>query len=227
MDVIGVLSAPKGPLYWVVTIVVAVATIIAHRRNARNRKAVDDALKKASGGKMELKFRSLCADPLPNLQNYTLLPPERLWCYDANYIVAFTDVASKQMTEFGDTSLQRYLKPTLLWNDVVFATLVAILTCLLAAAVPSFCPRPWVVCLALFASAMALTYAVVDFVEDWRLTQLLQPGLKPDAQAMRLTVYLTRLKMISLGLSGFGGFIFWILGKIPVGPTPMPRSGRE
>jgi hypothetical protein len=59
MDLIGMVSAPKGAVYWGVTFLVAVATVIARRGNAGNRKAVDDALEKASGGKIELKSPSL------------------------------------------------------------------------------------------------------------------------------------------------------------------------
>jgi hypothetical protein len=216
MDLIGMVSAPKGAAYWGVTFVVAVATVFAHRRNAGNRKAVDDALEKASGGKIQLKPASLCSGKTPHLDNCTLLPPERLLCYDANYLAVFAETASKQMTAFGDTALERYLRPTLLWNDVVFATLLGILTCLLLAAVPSFCPGPWVGCAALLAMVMALTYTIVDIAEDWRLTQLLRPGLIPDARAVRFTLYLTRIKMVSLALSVLGGVIFALLNAMPV-----------
>src|ERR1044072_8259075 len=115
MNIVEWLLAPKGLLFWAVTIALGAVSAAIYLVNAPHREAVDAALEKKSGGGVKLGMFALCGrDRTRPLTDCDLIPPERLWCYDKHYLDAFIARAASETTSFGDTALQRYLKPTLI-----------------------------------------------------------------------------------------------------------------
>jgi hypothetical protein len=216
MFIAEMIVAPKGVAYWAVTLLLGLAAAAVYLANAPNRTAIDEALGDAAGrDRPFLRMTALCgADIAHLLQTHALRPPERLWCYDKSYLESFRKTASAHQTKFGDTILARYLRPTLIWNDIAFAVLLSLFTALAAFGLASHAPWPWTSYLMLAFGCLAIVYGIVDVLEDWVLARLLDGSSEIDAAAATAANTLTRIKLASLSLSVIGALAFLLFGLI-------------
>jgi hypothetical protein len=216
LTLIGVLLAPKGFVFWCVTIAAGSAAAIIFLINAGNRHSVDEALKMAAKGSSSIGMFDYCgASSGQTVDKSALVVPERSWCYDGHYLDQFRAIASAHKTEFGNTALQRYLRPTLVWNDVVFAVTLAIFTAMLAAGIAPHLPgQPWTGYVMLVMACSGLIYGIADVAEDWKLLTILEKGAPVDPVDATEANTLTRIKLVTIAVSIIGGAMFLLLTLI-------------
>jgi hypothetical protein len=100
---------------WLASAVFGLAASFIYLLNALNREAIDTALASPSVPPSQVGLFTVCKrGETENLNAYSLVPPERVWCY----LTAFRDRASGAEISFGDAALQRYIRPVLMWNDL-------------------------------------------------------------------------------------------------------------
>jgi hypothetical protein len=145
----------------------------------------------------------------------TLLIPERRLRYDSTDIDCLKAVLSADHVGGGATALKLYVKPTLLWNDVVFAASLGLFTALFWFWVYSVVtPDPLLSRLAEFFSAMGLLYGLADVAEDLWLAQLLSQSSPVSRSEAMLAQSLTQLKFLTIVLSLMGALIFAVFTTI-------------
>ncbi len=219
---IEVLLAPKGVVFWLVTIAVCIAAATIFLMNARHRDLIDDALRVAARehvpdspaeGPPQTGIFDVCREEMAELLRHkALATPERLWCYDKGYLDVFIATASSQLTATGRNALKHYISPTLVWNDVAFAFALAISVALVALGMAPWLPwKPWTDHLMLFFALMGLLYGLADVAEDWKLAAVLDKTGPVDAADANTANLLTRIKLVTICLSGIGGLAFLLL----------------
>src|ERR1700732_1782691 len=97
---------------------------------------------------------------------YSLIPPERVWCYGPEYLTAFRDRASAAKTSFGDTALERYLHPVLMWNDIAFAILMGLFSALADIGIALAVSKPSMQLTFISLAAVGFVYGIADVLED-------------------------------------------------------------
>lgn len=206
MSFVETVLAPKGLLFWLATLVCGVIATAIYLANAPHRDAVDAGLT-VKDGKALCMF-ALCRKHGSKWDEYSLPTPERLFCYDKSYFDAFVSRARD------NNVLARYVRPTLLWNDVVFAIAFGVFVALLALWIGSLLPWSWARHVALFCAAMAIAYAIIDVLEDRKLASLLDDPARIEASGVATANRLTQAKMATLALSGTGMPLFFALGGL-------------
>jgi hypothetical protein len=178
------LLAPKGMVYWLVTVAVGAVAAAVFLMNVAHRDTLGDAL----------------------------TAPERLWSYDAGILDKFIADARVIDTRFGDNALAHYVRPTLLWNDLAFAVALAVFIALAALGVAPLLPwQPWVARVMLFMALMGVLYGIADVAEDWKLATILDKGPSVDPVDAATANLLTRIKIATNILSGIGVVMFLLL----------------
>ena len=186
---IATLLARKGLLFWLVTLAVGAVASGVFLANTTHRNAVNAAL-----------------------ESRRLTVPEAVWSYDKVYLDAFITATSSKPPEGGKSLLERYVRPTLIWNDVVFAVALALFTALVAVGIAPYLRwKPWSGYLMLFFAAMGLLYGIADVAEDWKLKAILDPAAPVDADDANVAKWLTRAKLVTITLSGIGVATFELL----------------
>ena len=186
---IATLLARKGLLFWLVTLAVGAVASGVFLANTTHRNAVNAAL-----------------------ESRRLTVPEAVWSYDKVYLDAFITATSSKPPEGGNSLLERYVRPTLIWNDVVFAVALALFTALVAVGIAPYLRwKPWSGYLMLFFAAMGLFYGIADVAEDWKLKAILDPAAPVDADDANVAKWLTRAKLVTITLSGIGVATFELL----------------
>jgi hypothetical protein len=156
------------------------------------------------------------------------LMPERMAVYGAHELEAFVNVA-RSVTVNRQPALAFYAEKVLCGCDIAYAVALAAVTAYawfrLAVACSPSAADSWIasalVWLAPFFGAMAIAYGVADIAEDLKLASILWPKAtasnpdrypdvidRADAAAANM---LTRIKMMSLGLSLIGYGLFCLL----------------
>ena len=189
------------------------ATAIIFLINAGNRDSIDEAMKMAANGTSSIGMFEYCsaANRQP-VEKRALVVPERLWCCDSGYLDQFRKIASEHKTELGNTALQRYLRPTLVWNDVAFAVTLAIFTAMAAVGIAPYLPgQPWTGYMMLVLACSGLIYGIADLAEDWKLLAILEKGAPVDPADATEANTLTRIKLVTITLSIIGGAMFLLL----------------
>lgn len=213
---IQILLAPKGLAFWFVVLVAAIATTIFFFMNVANRDAVDDTMKVASGTNTMIGLFDLCGPHRTRIeQSRAFSPPERLWCYDNEYLDKFKAAASSRTTIFGDTGLAHYVRPTLMWKDIGFAIAMAAFTTSAAIGLAGLLPwQPWAGYMMLFAALMGGFYGIADVAEDLKLIAIFQNPEPVDPGDATTARTLTRLKIATLSISGIGTVAFILLNTV-------------
>jgi hypothetical protein len=146
---------------------------------------------------------------------YSLIPPERVWCYGPGYLTAFRKRASGAKTSFGDTALERYIRPVLIWNDIAFAILTGLFATLTDIGISSVVHHAIVHLTLLLLAISGFAYGVVDVMEDVALIRILKaPATIVSTNQAAGAQALTRLKMLTLTISVSGLVLFVALGII-------------
>jgi hypothetical protein len=134
--------------------------------------------------------------------------PERLWTYDAADIEDFAKAAQLHQVERRGL-LEFYVNAILRQSDVAYAVALSALTAFIWFEI-AYSPSvwTWLTWLAWPAAAMAIIYGVADITEDVKLAAILaRPTIIDPAEAIAVNM-LTRVKMMTLGLSLVGLVIF-------------------
>jgi hypothetical protein len=196
MGVLQAAVAPKGLVFWLVTLAFGLLAAAVYSLNASHRRAVARALAlpQPAARRRDSRAADTVRDDAP------LVSPERLWRYDEKYLRRFVRAAFSRRTSFGDTALAHFIRPTLLYNDVIFALALGVFTALAALGLAGFIPWPWAAVM-LVPACLGLVYAAVDFAEDLKLAQLLQSPERIDAASARAANARTQIKLLSLGVS--------------------------
>jgi hypothetical protein len=203
------LLSVKDVDFWITTFGVALVTIAIQCLNERNRAAIERAMALAGHGGHPIGCFEWCGKRDMDTFGRRLTIPERLWCYDDRYLKIFIASASAQPLWTGGKVLTRYVSPTLLWNDVVFAISLACLTVVLALGVMPLLPwQPWGARIGLAMAAFGMLYGIADVAEDCVLAAVFQKGAAVGHGEAAIANALTRLKLISITLSIFGALAF-------------------
>ncbi len=153
--------------------------------------------------------------------------PERQFSYDAVELNEFKDALGTRTAPFDRTALQFYLRPVLVWNDLMFA-----------AGLGLFVAASWLWLIAILhadgvlrgalvaLAAMGLLYTASDVAEDLYLRRILSKPTPVSETEAYIAQALTRAKFISIVLSVQGGAMFAILSCVfpePVEARPKPE----
>lgn len=168
----------------------------AFARNQKYRNAIDHSLATVEGA---VPFKI----------------PERLKFYDAGYLNSFKEAAAGLSTPYGNSALELYVRPTLLWLDVCFAISLSALAALIWWGILQWFPQfSFIAGAAKFCLTMAVLYGVADVAEDIWLAKLLSRQGPVSGGAGWLACKLTQLKLITIVLSLIGGAVFVLLSRI-------------
>lgn len=195
-------------MLWLGAIGFGIAASIVYFLNASSREVIDVALRSPTTRGLEVSVLTVCrCSDVEDWGAYSLIPPERVWCYGPSYLTAFRDRASLAKTSFGDTALQRYIRPVLMWNDITFAVLMALFAVLSNFAVSASLPHP-MQAVFVFLALSGLAYGIFDVMEDAMLIRICRSRSPIDATAAARAQLLTRLKMLTLIFSISGLILF-------------------
>jgi hypothetical protein len=196
-------------MLWAAAAVCGLAASVVYLINAPSREAIDRALEIPSGPRSEVGMFTVCKrGDAEDWSAYSLVPPERALCYGPNYLAAFRNRASQARTSFGDTALQRYIRPVLMWNDIAFAVLTALFAVLVNIAISQIVPYPSLQTALLWLAAAGLAYGIADVLEDATLVKLLQSPSPISTSEAAISRTLTLIKMLTLFVSLSGGILF-------------------
>jgi hypothetical protein len=202
-------------MLWLAAAVLGLAASIIYLLNAPSREAIDAALESRSVPRSEVGVLTVCKrGDAEDWSAYSLIPPERVWCYGPRYLTAFRDRASGAKTSFGDAALQRYIRPVLMWNDIAFAILTGLFAALADIGISSVVQYATVQLVFLILAVSGLAYGVVDVMEDVMLIRILRTSSAISADQAAGAQALTRLKMVTLTVSLSGLILFIALGII-------------
>jgi hypothetical protein len=193
-------------LFIAAAVLLALASF-AFARNQANRGFIDDQLRSAvSPGQRAVSV------------------PERQLRYDADDLNAFKNLLGTQTRPGFENALRFYLRPTLIWNDIIFAI-----------ALGGFVAASWFWILAAFdvtghlrgglvaLAAMGPLYSISDVAEDLYLERILsrQEPVTPGEASFALS--LTRAKFATIVFSIQGGVVFEVLSLV----FPLPHASTE
>jgi len=200
---------------WLVAAAFGLASSVIYLVNAPSREAIDLVLESPSKSRFEVGMFTVCKrGDAEDWSAYSLVPPERVWCYGPEYLGAFRDRASAARTSFGDTALQRYLQPVLMWNDIAFAILTGLFAAFADIGIALAVSKPSIQLIFICLAAVGLVYGIADVLEDIALINILKiPSLVDANQAARAN-FLTRIKVLAMTASLSGGTLFIFLMTI-------------
>jgi hypothetical protein len=209
------MSAWGLEMLWLVAAAFGLASSVIYLVNAPSREAIDLVLESPLKSRFEVGMFTVCKrGDAEDWSAYSLVPPERVWCYGPEYLGAFRDRASAAKTSFGDTALQRYLHPVLMWNDIAFAILTGLFAALADIGIALAVSKPSVQLIFFCLAAVGLVYGIADVFEDLTLINILKvPSLVDANQAARANL-LTRIKVLAMTASLSGGTLFIFLMAI-------------
>jgi len=188
-QVTAMLLAPKGMLFWLATLVAGAVAAGVFLASTAHRNPINAALEREK-----------------------LTVPEAQFSYDETYLDKVIKVLSPKPPDGGKSLLERYARPTLIWNDIIFAVTLALFIALIAIGIAPYLGwKPWSGYLMLFFAAMGLIYGIADLAEDWKLKTILDSGAPVDADDATVANWLTRAKLVTVGLSVIGALIFGLL----------------
>jgi hypothetical protein len=203
-------------------VVAAVAFFIA----AKQRAAIDAAMKGSGHVKQLGMFDLAHDDAMARSTNKYLAIPERLWTYDNFYLDKFARAAHDTPLPRGGTALDAYIGPTMS-ADIVYAAALGLSVALFAFdAAAALLPKHLIIGnVFLFFAAMGLVYGAADVAEDLKLTSILRdwrdaggaaaPGhFHIDGGEAAAANALTRIKFVTVCLSIFGAVVFLIFSGI-------------
>jgi hypothetical protein len=199
-----------GPeLFWMTAAAFGIAASAINLSNAPSREAIDRALERSSKPRFTVGLLTACKrGDDEDWGAYSLIAPERLLCYGPRYLTAFRGRASAARTSFGDTALQRYLRPVLVWNDIAFAILTGLFAALANLGFSVRAADPTTQKIFICLAVAGLAYGVVDVIEDVVLFKLLKGLSTISSGQAAIAITLTRLKMLTLAVSLFGLALF-------------------
>jgi hypothetical protein len=158
-----------------------------------------------------------------SLANKSLKIPERLFSYDAGDIKQIAAELKSHVSDDRRSLLDLYIRPVLIWNDIVFAITLAIFSATLWL---------WVIMqfelaglwrtLVIAAATSAMLYGIFDVAEDVTLVRLFRKSGTISEKEGWFACQLTRLKMVTIAGSITGVAVFetlsWLADKGPVKP---------
>jgi hypothetical protein len=214
MAVICITQKWRGTMNWIAAAVFLLGTIVFFTLSEMNRAKIYAALKASHGGE-ELGFFDLShGDTAKVLSEKRVVTPEALWTYDAEYLEKFTS----DMRRSDAAALDRFINKVLRRWDAAFAVCLALFTALLNfSASTLLVAHPLAARAMLVLAAMGLVYGVADVAEDFKLASILERSTRAeqvehvDGGEAAVANMLTRVKVVSLILSGTGVVTFWIL----------------
>ena len=226
-------------LYGLLTLFALALTIVAFFFAAKARAAIDTAVGTGVYGKSLRLFDLSYGNAAEALRVRRLVPPERLWTYDETYLERFAQAALHATVPGGEAALHYYVRAVLRRLDLWFAVGLGAFVILvdvaiadaLSAAYPLWTRAAWI------GACMALVYLAADIAEDLKLASILDRAAKGgddavaaiDAGEAAAANMLTRVKLVSITLSGVGIAVFLVLATLaaivirpPGDPAPEP-----
>lgn len=223
------------------------ASVVLFLVTGRKRHCLDLVLIKAAAHGVSPAQRQLRSfEKWPTKKPVALASPERRWTYDQDYMIRFLDAIHVHEPIRGHSTkyLKYYRKPILLL-DLAFAIVFAITIVVVSALIAIYPATPlWLTHVAIVTAAMGVVYGAADAAEDLKLRSILCHAerifeerdrniegareIEPaDAAEVDAANALTRLKMLTIGLSvvGLAMFIAFsllntIVDKLHAPPPP-------
>jgi hypothetical protein len=155
----------------------------------------------------------------------SMVTPERRVTarYDSDYLKKVAKHLKSYLLNDQRTLLDRYIRPVLIWNDIIFAVALSIFSATLWIWIAvHFGLSGWPRHLLMALATSAILYGIFDVAEDIVLVRLLG---KPDAISKRegqIASLLTRLKFLTIFVSATGGIVFLTLSWLT---TEKPKQG--
>ena len=160
-----------------------------------------------------------------SLANKRLKTPERLFSCGAGDIKQVAEELKSQQSGDRRSQLDLYVRPVLIWNDIIFAIALAIFSATLWI---------WVIVhfelvglwrtLVIAAATSATLYGIFDVAEDITLVRLLRNSDTISQNEGGLACQLTRLKMVTIVGSITGAIVFQTLSWLAVTGPLKPRD---
>lgn len=193
------------PLLAAVSAICLAAAVLAFMLNRKPRLAINEALASAQ-----------------------LRTPERMTSYDAVKLTEIVRALKSNPSHPEGTLLDLYIRPVLMWNDIIFAVTLASFAASLWIWVlldlePSGLIRRVVMALA----ASSTLYGLFDVAEDVMLIRILR---KPDAISTGdgwVACQLTRLKLVTIVGSVIGAVVFQTLSWLPSAQSEQRSAGQS
>jgi len=211
-------------LYGQATLLALGVTIMAFFFANRARARVDAAIDGTSHRKPLGLFDLSRGDSVSALATHRLVAPERLWTYDEAYLQRFAQAALHARLSGGVPALHYYVRAVLrgldLWLAAGLGAFIVLVDLGIADALaeshPLWARAAWI------GACMGLVYAVSDIGEDLKLGSILQraggsgedaAGAVDPGEAAAANM-LTRVKLVSITLSGVGMAVFLVLAAV-------------
>jgi hypothetical protein len=222
--------------YWQVAVGALAVTVVTFFANARTRAALDAALRDPQRMQPLRTFDLSHGAASRALQTKHMVIPERLWTYDEEYLERFAKAAGLAHASGYDSALHLYVKSSLRQRDIEFAVSLMIFTALVDFGVATvLSPQyPYLSRFAVLAACMGLLYGVADVAEDLKLASILKAPSRIDAGETAAANFLTRIKFVTITLSGIGIAVFLALSGLaaisirpPTLPAPVPVTAQR
>ena len=143
--------------------------------------------------------------------------PERMTSYDADILNRIALKLKSTPAGAHGTMLDLYVRPVLVWNDIIFAaSLAAFSTSLWIWIAVQFKPAGLLFCLVALLAASSVLYGIFDISEDVALFKLLGKADQISQTKANAACWLTRLKLITILISVAGALVFEVLQWLPV-----------
>ncbi len=212
-------------LYGELTLAALALTIVAFAFATKARAAVDAALDgDGDAYRKPLRLFDLShGDVATMLHVRRPVAPEVLWTYDEAYLERFAQAALHARTSHG-SALHYYVQVILRRLDIPFAIGLGAFAILVDLALADTLSADYPVWgrAAFIGACMGLVYAAADIAEDLKLAAILGRAVRPgndavgaiDAGEAAAANMLTRVKIVTLILSGAGVIVFLALAAV-------------
>jgi hypothetical protein len=222
-----ILIPAGGWLYWFIAAGFFVATVVTFFANVKSRRALGETLER-EGRKSIGIFALSRGDVSKTLDGCNLVAPEKLWTYDEEYVERFVRAtAYAQASGRIESPLVLYVTFSLRRWDLWFAIALMICTAMIdfGWSCALLVAHPTASRIVLLAACMGILYGVSDIAEDLKLAGILDDPGQIDAGEVAAANFLTRMKLVTLVLSGAGVAIFGILSGVAIVISNLPGTG--
>ena len=216
------MPVPGNPEIAIASAVFLVIAAIAFFVAAKQRAAIDAALRSGPRIKRLGMFDLAHHDALDRSEGKYLAIPERLWTYDNFYLEKFAKAAHAVRLPGGITVLDFYIGSAMS-SDIVFAAALGLFVVLFEFDVATMLlpERPILSGAVMFFACMGAVYGAADIAEDLKLMSILkdwrvvnagdaEAGIRIDGGEAAAANALTRIKVVTISLSVLGVVVFLI-----------------
>jgi hypothetical protein len=224
--------------YGLATLAALLVACVGFGLSAKRRAEIDSALAEGDS-RQPLRLLDLSRGNVQcAIHDRRPVAPERLWSYDENCLERFAQLALHARVRDAPSALHLYWRTVLRRFDLAFGiglgTFIFLANFAMADALlsthPLWARAVWI------AACMGVLYGVADIAEDLKLASILERAAVPGSERVGLidpaeaaaANVLTRIKLVTIVLSGLGALVFAALSiAAAIVIRPPGQSARE